>query len=587
MRRVTQSLLTLAVLASVVPLMAQPTVSAEAAKDPIIAAMTAELGRAKSLVLTEPSYFWELTVSDDEAFSTTASFGATMGSSESRNRVPRIINRVGSYEFDNSNYALSGRLARGRGGEDLPVENSVPALRHAFWLLMDRVYRDATLSLGQKKVAVNNLTNVEKLDDFAKAPPVTLFRSQNVDPPNGQQLEAVTRSLSAIFVGYPKVLDSSVETQVNRSLYYLLNTEGSLLRIPDNLSLSITRASGLAPDGMVVYDADFVLAEGPKEFPAPAAWSQRVKDVAENVTKMTSATVGEAYVGPMLFEGPAAPQLVAQLIGRNLEVNRKPVLPPNSNVPFPSTEFDGRLNGKVLPDAFTVVDDPTISSFHGVKLAGGYPVDIEAVVPKAVTVIEKGVLKGFLTTRQPRRNIRESNGRARVPGEFGNNGSVFFSNLICQVEGGSSPAELKAKLLQLLKDRGKPYGVIVRKLDFPSVAPLELARASLGRGDGSTVSPPLLIYKVYPDGREELMRGVRFKGLNAKSLRDIIATSSEPTVFNFIGNRAPWSYVGLSPFVAPASVVAPSLLLDEVEIEKIDSELQKLPVVPPPDRASR
>jgi len=41
------------------------------------------------------------------------------------------------------------------------------------------------------------------------------------------------------------------------------------------------------------------------------------------------------------------------------------------------------------------------------------------------------------------------------------------------------------------------------------------------------VSPPLLAYRVYPDGHEELVRGLRFHGLSTRTLRDIMAASSE------------------------------------------------------------
>ena len=80
--------------------------------------------------------------------------------------------------------------------------------------------------------------------------------------------------------------------------------------------------------------------------------------------------------------------------------------------------------------------------------------------------------------------------------------------------------------------RGKPYGIMVRKMDFPSSASFEEVRrllsARLAVGGRAPVSSmPVLVYRVYPDGREELVRGLRFRGLNARSLKDILAAGDD------------------------------------------------------------
>src|ERR1035441_2932027 len=74
-------------------------------------------------------------------------------------------------------------------------------------------------------------------------------------------------------------------------------------------------------------------------------------------------------------------------------------------------------------------------------------------------------------------------------------------------------AELKKKLIELCRARGKPYGIIVRKMDFPSTAGMEEFRGLVrGQQGGRPVSPPILVYKVYVDGHEALVRGMRFRG---------------------------------------------------------------------------
>jgi hypothetical protein len=133
--------------------------------------------------------------------------------------------------------------------------------------------------------------------------------------------------------------------------------------------------------------------------------------------------------------------------------------------------------------------------------------------------------------------------------------------------------------------------MLVRKLDYPfSSGRAELqSLASGGAQSGGSVqplSPPVLVYRVYADGREELVRGLRFRGVSTRSLRDILGASQETTVFEYTNNAAPLAMIGAGGYMAPTSVVAPAMLFDEIEFEIPRDQLPKPPVVPPPDRGT-
>ncbi|MCL6545570.1 MAG: hypothetical protein K6T61_10105 [Bryobacteraceae bacterium] len=147
--------------------------------------------------------------------------------------------------------------------------------------------------------------------------------------------------------------------------------------------------------------------------------------------------------------------------------------------------------------------------------------------------------------------------------------------------------ELRKRLLELCEQRDRPYGLVVRKLDFPSTASgaeFQRMAARLAQGGGSrrVVSPPLLAYRVYPDGREELVRGLQFRELTVRSLRDIVAAGGDPVAFHYLENGAPMALTGTSAFVAECSVVAPGLLFEEVQLERPAEEFPRLPIVPRP-----
>jgi TldD protein len=242
------------------------------------------------------------------------------------------------------------------------------------------------------------------------------------------------------------------------------------------------------------------------------------------------------------------------------------------------------MGARVLPDSFDVVDDPTQKEWRGKALFGSYDVDREGVMAKPLHLVEKGALKSFLLTRQPVRGFEGSNGRARLPGR-GSTNVADISNLFVSSSETVPAADMKKKLVELIQSRNKPYGIIVRKMDYPSTATAEeLQRLMQGsQGTAHPVSMPLLVYKVYPDGREELVRGLRFRGFNARSLKDILAAGDDATVFDFLDSTAPFDLVGYASFTTEACVVAPSILIDDLELHPVEDELPKLPVVPAPE----
>ncbi|MCP5113838.1 MAG: hypothetical protein GY953_23650, partial [bacterium] len=360
---------------------------------------------------------------------------------------------------------------------------------------------------------------------------------------------------------------------------------GSRLRYPDDLIYTRIRANGQAQDGMIVRDAVVIPAHSPEEMPPELDLERAARGVAETVSALVAAPAGETYIGPVLVESIASPQLFAQLLGNELAVPRRPVAEPGRQASFTTSRLEGRIGSRVLPEWISVVDDPTQSEWRGRTLFGHYTVDMEGVKPEPLVLVDSGVLRSYLLTRQPIRGHEGSNGRARLPGRYGAK-RASFGNLFVNASETSPAEELRQQLIELCEQRGKEYGIIIRKLDFPSSAGAgEIRRMTGGRRRGvdpRVVSPPTMVYRLYPDGREELVRGMRFRGLSVRSLRDIIAASAEADQFDYLGNSAPLSMMDAGGFVSPNTVIAPAVLFDELELERIEEELPKLPVVPPP-----
>lgn len=556
--------------------------------DAVIRAMHDEVERARKISLENlpAPYFVQIALDQSENFSVSAMLGGIVRRRHESMRLPDVHVRVGDYAFDNTNYVGAGF---GFGSRyDLgpfPLDNSYPVLRRYFWLETDSAYKSAVEAMSRKQAALRNITQSDRLNDFAHAPVVHFVRDFHKTDLDEAAWTDRVRALSAIFARYPAIKTSSVELESSDGGYTMVNSEGTEVKAPENVIVLRVRAAAQAEDGMSVRDAVAFDALEAARLPGEAELTRGVTALAENVLALAKAPKGEDYNGPVVFEGKAGAQIFAEVLGRNLALTRRPVTEGGrGGGGAQPSEFEGRVGARVLPDSFTVVDDPTQKEWRGRPLFGTYEVDREGVMAQPLRLVEKGVLKGYLLTRQPVRGIEGSNGRARLPGSFGADYATF-SNLFVSASETVPAASLKQKLIELIQARGKPYGILVRHTDFPSSGSVQEARRLLAgsQGGAPAVSLPIMVYKVFLDGHEELVRGLRFRGFSARSLKDILAAGDDSNVFEFMNSAAPFALVGAASFTTETCVVAPSILIDDLELTPLEDELPKLPLVPAPE----
>ncbi|HZU25518.1 MAG TPA: metallopeptidase TldD-related protein, partial [Bryobacteraceae bacterium] len=524
-----------------------------------------------------------------DIFSASATLGGLLSSNDNAVRLLLTRVRVGSPEFDNANYIASDYHAGVRYDSDrLPMEEDYGVLRNRLWLSTDRAYKTAIDAIARKRAALENVNVTEKMPDYTAAPPLTLLQPIVRHAVDEEAWKSRMRRVSSEFLSFPDILASEATVQIIQTMSYLASTEGAMIRRPDNLAFVRVSAVAQAPDGMLMHDAITLHAFEASALPPEADMARSAQTVAREVSALAKAPVGDTWSGPVLFEPIAAAQLFGQLLGGNLKLVRKPVLQPGQTVPWLGSELEGRIGSRILPEWMDVVDDATQADYRGAALLGHYEVDDEGVRPRPTVLVEKGVLRGFLLTRTPPRPdlTAGSNGHARFPGPFGQE-LPGMGNLFVRATKTVPLDDLKKQLLDLCKQRGKPWGIIVRKLDYPSsggAAEVRQITAENMRsgGGGRPPVPPILVYRIYPDGHEELIRGVHFRELDIRSLRDIVAASDDSYVFNYLDAPVTFALMDASGFVAPTSVVAPAVLFDELELEPAREQTPRVPLVPPP-----
>jgi len=539
----------------------------DAVQDPIFEAMKSELSRSMTLSLKqlEKPYYVSYTIETGHQWGATAVQGGLLGTSSQPFRYPQLQLRVGDYKFDQTNFVGGGR-GPSYSLSGFPLDNNPEVIRQYLWLETDSAYKASLDAIARKRSALRSVTVSDELPDFDPAKPNTVLKDRPLVHFDDKTWDERTRRISAVFNAYPDLRASVADYSAIDSIHRYMDSEGAAIRLPQSLGQFQIRASAQAPDGMIMRDAALFYTNDLTKMPSEAELTSAAKSVAENLTKLAAAPMGDNYSGPVLFEGVAGPQLLAELLAPNLHISRKPTGARTSN----PTELEGRRGVRIMPEMFDVVDDPTLNLF------GHTEVDDEGVMPHPMTMVEKGVLKDFYRTRTPVRGYNDSNGHSLM------GGATAPTNLIVTAHETSSISDLKKKMIDLCQQRGLEYAIVVKKMDFPSTAVGDEMRRLMGNGSGRPVAMPLYVYKLFLDGHEEQIRGVRLRAVNARSLKDILAAGDDKNRLDYLENGVPFAEVGGGGYTAAVTIEGPSLLIDDLELTKMEDELPKLPAVSSP-----
>jgi hypothetical protein len=140
-------------------------------------------------------------------------------------------------------------------------------------------------------------------------------------------------------------------------------------------------------------------------------------------------------------------------------------------------------------------------------------------------------------------------------------------NLIVDPEHVTDPASLKQALLEEVGRQKLPFGIRVREVTG-------------GETQTTAFDPqafqvrPVLVFRVYPDGREELIRNVKLEGTPLSLLSNVVAASNDFSVFN--------GFCGAESGAVPVAAASPSLLVSKIELARTPKGTERPPLLPPP-----
>jgi len=215
----------------------------------------------------------------------------------------------------------------------------------------------------------------------------------------GKKVDLVVRGDDAARAHNGKVIEVSCGYGDQRRTIVVANSDGEWVEAEDELlrlSISVLAADSSRRDsGMSFRGGRYGFEYFDRHSPEEAA----VEAARQAVMKLT-ATPAPAGGFPVLLDPGWGGVLVHEGVGHGLEgdFNRKG-----------SSIYSGKLGSTVCSPLVTIIDDGTVP--HG---RGSLPVDDEGVPMQKTTLIEKGVLTGFLYDRLNARLMKtESTGNGR------------------------------------------------------------------------------------------------------------------------------------------------------------------------------
>lgn len=537
-------------------------------KDPIIKAMDAELKRSmkKLSKLDPPIYFLSYQINLEKNVSIASTLGENAYSYKNNRYTADIDARAGSRELDNTRKLKS--LDYGQRNPNILVNGYMPSpkqIRNMLWILTE----DAVTSAQEDylKVKTNALTSSQREDnsnDFSDKGKAASYYAPIEDSPliSQQMLDEMikrTDEYSAIFKNQDFILSSAVSYSATLNNKYFVNSEGTKIvqgQILARLSYNITSRN---KDGMILERGNYYDFTTPDEIPSSEKVISDIEQSIAELKTLQNAPAAEPFHGPVILRNRATGVFFHEILGHRIEGHRQ------KDDDFGQT-FTNKINEQVISPLISVYDNPTMKYFNNIPLRGYYAYDDEGVASQNVMIIKKGVLNNFLMSRSPIKGFEVSNGHGRK--QAGYRPVSRMGVTIVEAEQTVPFDTLKQMLKEEIKKQNKPYGLIIDDISGG------FTMIDTSNPQAFKVNP-LLVYKVYPDDRpDEIIRGADIVGTPLTSFNKIIAAANDYDVFNgSCGAESGW---------VPVSAIAPSVLISELEVERVQRSYDNLPILTPP-----
>lgn len=568
--------------------------------DTLVRAMQDEMERTlNDLQLEEESQPYFISYTVNETITVSESFVLGARDESHIDHVRRLITkvRVGSKSLDNSYFVIlrpgQAPIGGSNGGLLMPLDDDYQELRRSLWIATDQMYKDAISQINGKKAARAIQSYSNRPADFSTEDPFTITSQNEISYPDTSEISRIARELSETFRDQSEIFTSSatVVSVSNKRTY--LDSEGNFHVETTEFCSAQSRGETQSTGGTELSDTTSFFSKGCSELPDVSHMKDRTAHMVEKLKGQRTAEELFVYNGPVLFEAQAAAELMNQVL---FDLLGAVPLPQIGNPQFDAqaqqltTPFLDRLNSRVFPRKFSIVNDPTLDEYNNRPLLGSYSVDAEGMPSRRTDLVDNGRLRTLLTSRSPIGSLRNTTGSYRglplpLPG-----------NLFVEMEDAIPMNELKSELLSTAQSNSSEYAVIIRKI--ANVLDLAADQATLSQKveasmSGNTlVLPSVYAAKIDSDGRETPILPVVIVNFDAAYFKDILGASEEREQFDM-----PVSTLGATSVLnvltrgvgvltgadqTLVSTVTPALLFEELSLRSARQESPRLPFISHP-----
>lgn len=540
---------------------------------PLLPIMQSELQLSMEKLIgpdgTKP-YFLQYAVTDEEEVSIGATLGSVTENTVNHSRVLDVDVRCGDYALDSTRQirgqgSFGGGDFGGRGGTNLALNDDPLATRHALWLATDGKFKAAVKRLAQVKANLKvKVEEEDKADDFSHEEPsvhVGPWVKQSYD--RDRFVERV-KKCSQRFRAQPLIYSSSVTFTGGVTNRLAVNSEGSKLQFGRGAWRIGITGSTIADDGMELWQYKSFDASTPEGLPSDDEVLEAVDQIIQELLTLRQAPIVEPYTGPAILMNRASGVFFHEIFGHRIEGHRQ------KDVEEGQT-FAKKIGQEILPSFISIVDDPTQSKFGSADLNGFYEFDDECVKAQPARIVENGVLKTFLLSRSPTRGFVKSNGHGRR--QPGATVVTRQGNLTIDSTKQVPFDQLRTMLIEECKRQDKEFGLIFKDIS----GGFTMTERYMPQAFKVV---PILVYRVYADGRpDELVRGVDIVGTPLTCFSKILCTGNDPDIFN--------GYCGAESGSVPVSAISPSILVEQIEVEKKQKAQDRPPILEAPIAAEK
>jgi predicted Zn-dependent protease len=530
---------------------------------PVLRAMKQELARSMSGLATQPvpPYFLSYQIAETHRITVRSFFGTLTDTRDERSRLLDVDVRVGSYDLDNTHRSRQpgfGFFPRG-GSVRVPLKDDVDAIRSVLWSQTDLMYRQATEQLTRARTEVQvRVAEEDTSADFSREKAATFQEPAAELKLDRPAWEAKIRRATAPFAALAEILQADATLTAESQTRWFVSSEGAEIQTSQTMYRLMIVALTKADDGMELPRYESFSATRAEDLPDDTKVQAAVTRMIADLQALRVAPVLDPYTGPAILSGEASGVFFHEVFGHRIEGHRQ-------KSEGEGQTFKKMIGEKLLPENFSVVFDPTLQTYHGQTLAGFYRFDQQGVRAQRVVAVKDGVFESFLMSRSPIVHFPHSNGHGRA--QPGLPPVARQSNLLVEVRDPVTPRALETQLQELIRTEGHPFGLLFRDVQG--------GFTMTGRGLANTFNViPILVYRVYPDGREELVRGVDLIGTPLTTFGEIVAGSDSVVVFNGV--------CGAESGGVPVAAASPDILIRKIEVQKKQKAQDRPPILPAP-----